>query len=79
MDRIHILQIEQEAERDEDINAIINSITSQWTRHDMDEEEIELLRTKLIALHASGFLHGMRMSEECHDSHVFKIGAGSKP
>jgi hypothetical protein len=66
MDRIQILQIEQEAERDEDINAIINSITSQWTRHDMDEEEIELLRTKLIALHASGFLHGMRMSEECH-------------
>ena len=66
MHRIQILQIEQEAERDEDINAIINSITSQWTRHDMDEEEIELLRTKLIALHASGFLHGMRMSEECH-------------
>ena len=73
MDRIQILQIEQEAERDEDINAIINSITSQsaldpfviGTRHDMDEEEIELLRTKLIALHASGFLHGMRMSEEC--------------
>ncbi len=66
MHRIQILQIEQEAERDEDINAIINSITSQWTRHDMDEEEIELLRTKLIALHASGSLHGMRMSEECH-------------
>jgi len=72
MHRIQILQIEQEAERDEDINAIINSITSQWTRHDMDEEEIELLRTKLIALHASGFLHGMRMSEECHDAFVFR-------
>tara|TARA_R100000005_G_C4953669_1_gene173065 strand:+ start:145 stop:345 length:201 start_codon:yes stop_codon:yes gene_type:complete len=66
MHRIQILQIEQDAERDEDINAIINSITSQWTRHDMDEEDIELLRTKLIELHALGSLHGMRMSEECH-------------
>lgn len=52
-----------------EIDKIINTIASDltWEARTTGWVRVETeLRTKLIALHAQGSLHGMRMSEECH-------------
>lgn len=69
MDReLEELDEAQNAARDTEIDKVINTIAPDltWEARTTGWVRVETkLRTKLIALHSKGFLHGMRMSDEC--------------